>query len=104
MPQSTITASFHVLLDQAGGTADKYLADAKRCIDVRFGDGYAAKHPELVAAFIGAASADFNTSVVMKVFEPLAMEFVEAVDRLAAAVEVHADSVRPRKPSAGRGG
>lgn len=47
---------------QAGVTVDQYLMYAISDIDRRFNeDGYAKKHPELVAAYIKACVMDFNT-------------------------------------------
>ena len=46
------------LATQATKTAHEWLIDAKEAIDSVFGDGYAAKHPELVSGFIQAAALD----------------------------------------------
>ena len=43
-------------------TAGEYLQHAIVEIDKELGDGYAAKHPELIAAFIQVAAMDFQTS------------------------------------------
>ena len=42
-------------------TIELYLGEAVEVIDRTFGNGYAAQHPELVGAFIQAASSD-NTA------------------------------------------
>lgn len=46
------------LMRQAGGTVQVYLSDAVDMIDMEFGEGYAKKHPELVAQFLTACSID----------------------------------------------
>lgn len=51
------------LMKQAGMTVHVYLMDAVRSIDGQFGDGYAAAHPELVAAFIQACAIDYATAI-----------------------------------------
>jgi len=60
----TITAGWHTLLRQAPMTADTYMGAAVKYIDEQFGDGYAAKHPELVGAFMQTCASDFNTAAV----------------------------------------
>jgi hypothetical protein len=60
---SIIDASY--MLRQAPLTADQYMTNGKDRIDALFGDGYAAKHPELLAAFMRTAAQDFHT-VMMK--------------------------------------
>ena len=57
-----ITASYDTLVDQAPETAGRYMREAVRQIDREFGDGYAAKNPNLVAAFIAASASDFTSS------------------------------------------
>ena len=47
---------------QAWMTASEYLQHAIVEIDKELGDGYAAKHPELITAFIQVAAMDFQTS------------------------------------------
>lgn len=63
---SSIEASGDVLLRQAHSTADVYLSEAIESIDKRLGKGYAAKHPELVAAFMQTAARDLHTAIVAK--------------------------------------
>lgn len=46
----------------AAAAAAAYLSAAKAAIDVEFGDGYAAEHPELVAAFMQAAAIEAATN------------------------------------------
>jgi hypothetical protein len=80
-----ITADYTTLMDQASMTADAYLNTAKQKIDSTFGDGYAAKHPDLIAAFMNAASQDFNTAVY-------AIAIQEASDKIESALHAIADS------------
>lgn len=49
------------LMKQSIATAASYFSAAVREIDDRFGDGYAEKHPELIAAFMRTAAIDFQT-------------------------------------------
>lgn len=52
-------------MHDAADTAGTYLAKAVRMIDEQFGEpGYAKAHPELVAAFMAACSADFAAGMV----------------------------------------
>ena len=52
------------LMHQASVTASKYMRQAIASIDEQFGNGYAKAHPELVAAFVQAASRDFLAAVL----------------------------------------
>lgn len=47
------------LMNQACMTAHDYMNHARSDIDAMFGAGYAAKHPELIAAYMQAAATDF---------------------------------------------
>ena len=48
----TIEASADTLLRQASLTAEEYMTEAIERIDKSFGQGYAKKNPNLVAAFM----------------------------------------------------
>jgi len=47
-------------MKHAADTANEYMLAAIRCIDAKFGDGYAQKHPELIAAFMTTAAQDYH--------------------------------------------
>jgi hypothetical protein len=57
------------LMRQAGSTADAYLGDGIECIDKRLGKGFAKEHPELLAAFMRTAAADFASMWVTEHIE-----------------------------------
>lgn len=80
-----ITADYTTLLNQAPKTAHDYLLEAKDSIDKIFGQGYAAKNPELVSAFIKTAGQDFNAAI-------LAVAIQEASDKIESALHAIADS------------
>lgn len=79
-----IQTDYDNLVGQASNTAADYMAAAKKHIDRTFGDGYALKHPELVAAFMKSAGEDFNTAV-------LAIAVQEASDKIESALHAIAD-------------
>lgn len=58
------TADADTLFHQASDTVYTYLTQAVKFIDLTFGDGYAKKHPELVAGFIQAAASDYGHSLI----------------------------------------
>lgn len=60
----TITANFETLLHQGPMTAREYMREAIASIDDRFGDGFAEKHPELIAAFMQTAILDLQGAVL----------------------------------------
>ena len=71
-----ITAGFYELLSQAKMTAKDYLDAAISDIDSMLGEGYAAKHPELIGAYMHTASFDLGTAV-------LAQQIRAGLDNLA---------------------
>jgi hypothetical protein len=68
-------------LFQAGSTASLYLAQAIEMIDQKFGDGYTAEHPDLVAECIRSQTLDFNNTALIAVL----YEIKEALDNLSRA-------------------
>jgi hypothetical protein len=82
-----VEASFDTLLTQASDTAATYMRAAQREVDAQFGAGYAAKHPELVIAFMQAASSDFNTSSTAKVFGASMLRISESLSAIADRLE-----------------
>lgn len=78
-----VEASFDTLLSQANDTAVTYMRAALREIDAQFGEGYAAKHPELVIAFMRTAASDFNTSSTAKVFGASMLRISESLSQIA---------------------
>lgn len=88
-----ITADFTTLYHQASDTAEGYLARAIRSIDEALGAGYAAKHPELIAAFISSATADCNTAVHAKVYGAAIREVAEALNQISGALDRISDSM-----------
>jgi DNA-binding phage protein len=82
-----ITASAETLMKQAALTADYYLSQAIEDIDNRLGEGFAGKHPELIAAYMQAAAADCSAAIVAKQirlgFEGLAVALSQTFDGIA---------------------
>jgi hypothetical protein len=94
-----ITADTLTLLEQASITAGFYMVNAVHYIDKRFGDGYAAKHPELVGAFMRTASTDFATAMFLKTIQDFGEylpSFEHQLIRLSKAIEGRID--RPSVP------
>ena len=60
--------------------AHTWMAQAKRCIDEEFGDGYAAANPALVGAFMRVCAMDFIAA--------------SAGERLVASLNAVADALR----------
>lgn len=76
---STIDAGNETLLRQAPMTANEYLLSAIDHIDAKLGAGYAAKHPELIAAFMQASAIDLGTAVIARAIEGLSERLAHAV-------------------------
>jgi hypothetical protein len=76
-----ITADYDTLLRQAWMTAAVYMQHAATEIDAVFGKGYAAAHPELVAAFMRTAADDFRAASLGKDIGGALQALADAVDR-----------------------
>ena len=74
-----ITASYDTLLKQAPMTADEYLRAAVLSIDEQFEEGYAQKHPELIAAFMQVCASDLGTSTLVIAIQEAASEIAQAL-------------------------
>lgn len=59
--------SYHEAMQQASQTVDDYLMEAIVFIDKHLGDGYAAKHPELLGLCVVATAVDFHTTTMTNV-------------------------------------
>jgi len=55
------TVTVAELFKLAPAIARGFMKSAVRDIDEKFGEGYAAEHPELIGAFMGAATMIFRT-------------------------------------------
>lgn len=66
-----IFADSKTLMDQGPMTADTYMREAIKCIDERFGEGFARENPSLVGQFILASALDFTGSIVAGALEDL---------------------------------
>ncbi len=79
-----LSEEYRVLFEGGFTIADECLARAIRSIDLRFGQGYAKAHPELVATYMDIATQEFNTSSSQK----RQMELVHgALSRISTLVE-----------------
>jgi uncharacterized protein YjgD (DUF1641 family) len=88
------------LMNQASMTAETYLTKAVEVIDRAFEKGYAAAHPQLIAAFMQVAAADFATATIAKAIMYAGEQLAESeMDTLAEAVNGVADAISPRDTS-----
>ena len=76
MSADKIETSGMEMMRQAGYTAEHYLIDATRTIDKQMGKGTAARHPELVAAYMNAAAIDCGAAII-------AQQIREGLDSIA---------------------
>ena len=61
-----LSEDFRTLFEGGFTIADECLTRAIRSIDMRFGQGYAKSHPELVATYMSIAAQEFNSSSTQK--------------------------------------
>lgn len=102
-----ITASFYDLHKQGMMTANDVMQTGIDSIDKALGKGYAAKHPELIAAFMQAAISDMNNSIQTKLYCHALKQITEAMNALASEVgdlprvtyDLFGDLMRPNRPA-----
>jgi hypothetical protein len=70
-------------MEQAADTAHGYFHRAIKTIDDEFGHGYAKQHPELIAAFIRTAAADYQATLS-----------AQSVQSIETSVEELANAIR----------
>jgi hypothetical protein len=89
------------LMNQASMTAETYLTKAVEVIDGTFEKGYAAAHPQLIAAFMQVAAADFATATIAKAIMYAGEQWAESgiADALTQAGNAVADAISPRNTS-----
>jgi hypothetical protein len=73
-PGGRITANPKTLMRQAKYTAAEYLNAAVIEIDEKFGDGYAKKNPELIAAYMNTAALDYGSAIIARSIQDLKPE------------------------------
>lgn len=83
---SSITADNDTIMQQAHMAAGVYVDHARHGIDGVFGLGYAAKHPELVAAYMHTAALGFGAGIMAK-------ELANAIEEVANALVQVADAL-----------
>jgi hypothetical protein len=97
----TIEASNETLLRQAPMTANEYLLSAIDHIDAKLGAGYAAKHPELIAAFMQTSAIDLGTAEIARAIEGHSNAIEELSGSLAAAIVGTREALRGDYPLQG---
>jgi hypothetical protein len=68
---------------QAGSTIGTYLSQAIEEIDKRLGDGYATKHPELIAECVRSQTMDFNNTSITAALYQIADAIMDRVSQEA---------------------
>lgn len=81
-----ISTDYNTLVDQASGTIEAYFGEAVRAIDLKFGNGYAKNNPDLVAAFIKAAAADYNNAAMIVAIQEASSEVSGALHSVAESL------------------
>jgi hypothetical protein len=81
-----ITADGPTLMRQGAMTANDYLHSAIDHIDAALGKGYAKAHPELIGAFMQAATADLGAAAIARAVQGIAPAIDGAAEALRDAV------------------
>jgi hypothetical protein len=91
MSYATVTADPETLMRQAGTAAGIYLCDAIKFIDREFGEGYAAKHPDLVGKFMETCARDYAATsfdvALGSAASGMAETVAQALGEVAAALQ-----------------
>lgn len=77
----------HNLMLQAVATAETYFEKAVRIIDAQFGEGYAKANPAVLAAFMGACSADFSATMLSNSLTNLGAAISDSLSSIADSLE-----------------
>jgi hypothetical protein len=88
-----IIASFEILMTQAQDAATDYLRRGIDEIDSIFYEGYAEKHPELLAAFINASAIDMGNSTMAKCLEEALDGVADKIDMVACSLSDLSDTI-----------
>jgi hypothetical protein len=94
-PEHVINADWYELARQSGHTGGDWMCMAADRIDLIFGDGYAVKHPELIAAYMQVAASDFHSAAIGMAAQKLCnhMPDLSILDHVAQRVT---DAMRKR--------
>ena len=82
-----------IIHDSSKIAADNYLLAAIRNIDSALGEGYARSHPELIAAYMQTAVADYASGIASATLAETATQISDAFDRIVDAIEHMADQM-----------
>lgn len=74
------------LMKQSMMTAHDYMNRAWCDIDELFGEGFAVKHPELIAAYMQTAATDYATTAGFKKIQDALESIATSIDLLAQKV------------------
>jgi hypothetical protein len=96
-PGGRIEASPKTLMRQAKMTAAEYMHAAQVDIDEKFGDGFARKHPELIAAYMTTAAQDFGAATIARSIQ----DGFDQVQRRLSPLDAMAENVRSDHPLMG---
>lgn len=78
---------------QACMTAEHYVWNGIDSIDKYLGEGYAAKHPELLAAFMRTAARDLHTTMMKAAAQDIRDVLADKLDDIAFASHAIADAI-----------
>ena len=89
--------NYKLMVEDAQTATQMHMLSGVEFIDDQFGKGYAAKHPELLAAYVQACATELSSTALVKVIDKVGQRIAdsemltnsvhEAAVRLAGAVE-----------------
>lgn len=81
-----IRADFDDLREQSCNAALSFMGDAQHQINKLFGEGYAEKNPQLMAAYMQAAATEFHAMATAKALQHASGNVGFSLDSLVDAV------------------
>lgn len=88
-----IEATWIKLMEDSFSEANFYFENAITQIDNKFGEGYAKDHPELISAFMSAATRANQGVVIGKCIQDLAIEVSETKQGIFAYLNSHYEDI-----------
>jgi hypothetical protein len=85
--ETKITATSMQLMEDAPYTVAVYMGKGRDIIDNLFGEGYAAKHPELLAAFMAASAVDMAGAMIARSLDHLPERLSEVTYGLQGSLQ-----------------
>jgi hypothetical protein len=93
----TVEINAETAFRQPMSAAHDYMGSAKQNIDDMFGEGYAAEHPDLIAAYMRTAAKDFFTASLSYSLQSIARAQVDIAGAIGGLQDAFEGPLRARE-------